>query len=244
MIVEGFLTASQRRVNGLARYLCELGLLDGCLQIISRVLAAMSGGRVRLQKYVFVAQPITGNRRLPAQRGANVEIRQILPGDPLLAQFPRPEWVIPYRFEQGALCFAALKEGRCIGFLWLALGAYQEDEVRCRYVPLPSEKSAWDFDVYIAPEHRTGIVFLKLWDEANRFLAERGIRWSMSRISAFNKGSMSSHAKMGAQRIGSALFLSLGSLQISAATVAPYLAFSARSDSFPVFSLQPPACPI
>jgi hypothetical protein len=221
-------------------YIGEFGFLNGGLLAISRLLGKISGGRARLHKYVFVAQPVAEKRWLPAQRGADVEIRQLMPGDPVIAQFPRPASVIPYRFRQGAVCLAALKEGRCIGFLWLALGPYQEDEVRCSYVPSPAGKACWDFDVYIDPAHRTGIVFLKLWDEANRFLTERGIGWSLSRISAFNTASMSSHARMGATRVGSALFISLGALQICAATVAPYLAFSTGPDTYPVFALRPP----
>jgi hypothetical protein len=221
-------------------YIGDVGFLDGCLLALSRVLGKISGGRVRLYKYVFVAQPVAEKRWLPVQRGADLEIRQVMPGDPVIAQFPRPAWAIPYRFRQGAVCLAALKEGRCVGFLWLALGPYQEDEVRCRYEPAPAGKACWDFDVYIDPAHRGSIVFLKLWDEANRFLAERGIGWSLSRISAFNKSSMSSHARMGARHVGSAVFFSLGSVQICAATVAPYLAVSTRPDSYPVFALRPP----
>ncbi len=118
-------------------------------------------------------------------------------------------------------------------------GPYQEDEVRCRYVPLTEGRSSWDFDVYVDPQHRNRIVFLKLWDEANSFLAARDIRWSLSRISAFNKASIASHTRMGAKRIGTAVFLSIGSLQIFAATVPPYVGLSRRPDSFPTFALDP-----
>jgi hypothetical protein len=119
------------------------------------------------------------------------------------------------------------------------LGSYQEDEVRCRYVPLPVGKSAWDFDVYVEPEHRNGIAFLRLWDEANRFLAAHQIQWSLSRVSAFNSGSILSHARMGAQRIGAVTFLSMRSWQMSVSTVPPYIHFSTHADSFPTFALNP-----
>ena len=156
-----------------------------------------------------------------------------------MSRFPRPEWAAPYRFDQGAVCFTALKAGEFAGFLWLAFSAYDEDEVRCRYVLQPSGKVAWDFDVYIEPEHRTGILFMKLWDEANRFLAAREIEWSLSRISAFNSGSILSHAKMGARRIGSATFLCLGSWQLAVSSVSPYLHLSTRARSFPTYVLTP-----
>ena len=217
----------------------ELGWLDGCLYALHRLLVAISRGRVGLHKYYFVAQPIREKRWLPAKRGADLEVYGVAESDPIVKQFPRPDWVISYRFKQSSICLVELKANSFIGFLWLTLGPYQEDEVRCRYVPLPAGKSAWDFDVYLDPQHRNGIAFLKLWDEANSFLARREVRWSLSRISAFNKGSMLSHARMGANRIGTVTFLSIGPFQICAATIPPYFHFSTRPDSFPIFALNP-----
>ena len=217
----------------------RLGWLNGCLYALDRLLAAISRGQLRLHKYYFVAQPIAQKRWLPPHRGATLEVRQVTESDPILKEFPRPAWAIPYRFKQGAICLAELKAGKFIGFLWFTLGPYQEDEVRCRYAPLPPGESAWDFDVYLHPEHRNGIAFLKLWDEANSFLGARKVRWSLSRISAFNRTSLLSHARMGAKRIGTATFLSVGSFQICAATAPPYFHFSTRPDSFPVFVLSP-----
>lgn len=199
----------------------QLGWRDGCLHVLSLALGRVSGGCVRLHKYYFVAQPVAAKAWLPGRRGAAIEVRAVGPTDPVIREFPRPPAVMPYRFEQGAICFAALKEGRCVGFLWTLLGPYREDEVRCRYVPLPEGEAAWDFDVYVAPEHRSGLVFMRLWDEANRYLAARGVRWSLSRISAFNAASLASHSRMGASRIGSAVFFSIGALQISVSNVRP-----------------------
>jgi len=217
----------------------HLGWLNGCLYALARLLTMVSGDRVRLHKYYLVAQPVPEKRWLPSHRGQAFEIRQVTELDPVIRLFPRPEWTTRYRFKQGAVCLAALKEGLPVGFLWLLLGSYQEDEVRCRYVPLPVGKSAWDFDVYVEPEHRNGIAFLKLWDEANRFLVAHQIQWSLSRISAFNSGSILSHARMGTQRIGAVTFLSIGSWQIAASTVPPYLHLSTQADSFPTFALNP-----
>lgn len=227
------------RITGIAQTFSQLGWLNGSLYALSRALEAVSGNRARLHKYYLVAQPVPKTPWLPPHRGQGFEIRQVAESDPLVRQFPRPAWAAPYRFGQGAVCLAASKAGTFVGFLWLALAPYQEDEVRCRYVPLPPGKSAWDFDVHIESEHRTGILFMKLWDEANRFLATRGIDWSLSRISAFNSGSILSHAKMGARRIGAATFLSLGSWQLAVSTVAPHLHFSTHARSFPTYSLNP-----
>lgn len=217
----------------------QLGWLNGCIYLMARLLSMVSGTRIALHKYYFVAQPVPQNRWLAPRRGASVEVRQISQTDPITKEFPRSEAVLIYRFSQGAICLTALKADKFIGYLWFTLGAYDEDEVRCRYIPLPVGKSAWDFDVYLHPEHRNGIAFLKLWDEANSFLLSKGIRWSLSRISAFNSNSMQSHGRMGAHRMGSATFVSIGSFQLSMATVSPYLFFSMHPKSVPTFALNP-----
>lgn len=228
-----------RYAIGFGQTIRQLGWLNGCLYALARVAASVFGNRVRIHKYYFVAQPVPKLYWLPPHRGQNLEIRQVAGFDPVVRQFPRPDWAAPYRFNQGAVCLAALKAGTLVGFLWLTLRSYQEDEVRCRYMPLPLGKSAWDFDVHVEPEHRTGIVFLKLWDEANRFLTAHQIQWSLSRISAFNSGSILSHARMGAQRIGVVTFLSIGSWQISASTVPPYFHLSTHAGSLPTYGLNP-----
>lgn len=217
----------------------QLGWLNGCLLALDRLLARLSGGRARLYKYYFVAQPVAVKRWLPPQRGANLEIRRVTSTDSVIAEFPRPAAAARYRFGQDAICLAEFKAGAFVGFIWFTLGPYLEDEVRCRYVPLPAGKSAWDFDVYLQPEHRNGIAFLKLWDEANAFLGARGIGWTLSRIEAFNSGSVLSHARMGARRIGAVTFLRLGPCQISLASVRPHFHLSIGPDSFPTFALDP-----
>ena len=216
----------------------QLGWRNGCTYLIARLLSVISAECLALHKYYFVAQPVTQKRWLSARRGASIVVTKISPSDPIIKAFPRPQAVIASRFGQGAICLVALKADEFIGFLWLTLGPYQEDEVRCRYIPLPKDSTAWDFDVYLHPEHRTGIAFMKLWDEANSLLTDRQVHWSLSRISAFNGNSMHSHARMGARRIGSAVFFSIGTLQLSFATVSPYVFVSTRRDCFPIFALD------
>jgi hypothetical protein len=228
-----------RKAAGLGRAVRDLGWRDGCLHVCARVLSGVSGDRVRLYKYYLVAQPVATTPWLAPHRGRSVQVRPIAEGDPVVERFPRPAWAAPYRFRQGAVCLGAFRGDAMIGFLWLTLGSYLEDEVRCRFVPLPEGKASWDFDVYVEPEQRHGIVFLRLWDEANRFLAARGVRWSLSRISAFNSGSMHSHARMGAKPIGAVTFLSLGRWQIAAASVEPRFHVSTRSDVLPTYALNP-----
>lgn len=215
----------------------QLGWLDGSLYLLAATLERLTRGRARVHKYCFVAQAV-GEARLAGRRGSAIEVREIGPADPLLSEFPRPPQVMPYRFSQGAVCLAAFKHGQCAGFLWMVLGPYAEDEVRCRYVPLPEGEACWDFDLYVYPEHRGGLVFARLWDEANRYLAARNVRWSLSRISAFNAGSLQSHRRMGAKPLGSAIFFCAGSWQVFAGTMAPYVRVSRRPDAFPTLALH------
>jgi hypothetical protein len=219
------------------RSIREMGWVNGVLYVFDRLLVTVSGGRARLHKNYLVAQPVW-TRRLPPHRGTTIEVRRVAAFDPIIREFPRPDRAAPYRFNQGATCLTALLAGKFIGFVWLTLGPYQEDEFRCRFVPVPEGRSAWDFDIYVDPAHRNGIAFLRLWDEANGFLTEHQVQWSLSRISAFNNGSMLSHARMGAQRVGAVTILSIGPWQISAATLPPYFHFSTHPKSFPTFVLN------
>ena len=75
-------------------------------------------------------------------------------------------------------------ETNSLGYLWLKLQGYEEDEVRCRYVPVPERGTAWDFDIYVAPPYRMGRTFTRMWIAANDFLRSNGIEWTLSRISS------------------------------------------------------------
>lgn len=142
--------------------------------------------------------------------------------------------MLDYRFRQGAVCLGAVLDGRVIGCLWLCLGAYDEDEVRCRYVRVPEGVASWDFDVYVHPDHRTGFAFGRLWDAANALLRENGARWSASRISAFNTASLKSHAALGARPVGRATFLRMGTrLQVMVSDLSPRVNISWRADRPP-----------
>lgn len=214
--------------------------MNAALFALARILRRLSGGRVRIYKYCFVAQPVAkpvdGNARSPAS-----PVEAVTAGDPLVRQFPRPAQVIGRRFEEGAVCFAARRGDEFIGFLWLKLDGYDEDEVRCRYVPRPVDRTAWDFDVYVAPAHRMGRTFAQLWRAANEFLAARRVEWVLSRISAFNPESMRAHRRLGSRPIASALFLCAGPLQVSFLTRRPYLHLSTSAASFPTLELDSPA---
>jgi hypothetical protein len=216
----------------------DIGWLNASLYSLDRLLLKALRGYLRLYKYDLVAQPVRETPLLPPGRGKKIEVRMIDETDIVTHQFPRPSAVIQARFKQGAKCLVAFKEGEFIGYLWLLSGTYIEDEVRATFSPLPAMKAVWDFDVYVAPEYRVGFAFSRLWDEANRFLAEKEIKWSCSRISAFNPGSLSSHARLGARTLGTAMFFCAGRCQVMFATTAPYIHLSFHSASFPAIRLN------
>ncbi len=223
--------------HALYQMLQQWGWFNFCLFLLNKLLVTVSRGSCRIYRYYFVAQPVGKAVLLPPGKGRKIEIRLIDEQDEIVRQFPRPPAAIQARFKQGAKCLVASKDARFIGFLWLLPGNYhyQEDEVRARYIPLPSERTAWDFDVYVAPEFRLGRTFPRLWDEANRILAENCVLWSCSRISAFNSGSLQAHAHFGTLSLGSAIFFCAGHWQMTFASISPYFHLSSHPDSFPEF---------
>ena len=126
-----------------------------------------------------------------------------------------------------------------VGFLWIKLGPYQEDEVRCCFVPEPAGKAAWDFDRFVDPAHRFGLAFVRLWDEANRFLRERGVEWVMSRIEASASASLASHRRMGTRVVGRALFLTMWRFQLTLTDLRPYVHLSTRAGVIPELQVAP-----
>ena len=225
------------KFRGLVR---ELGLSRAFCYLLHRV-GAKSGGLLAAHCYLLVAQPIPAEPLLPVGRGRSIVVRQLDPQDPLLLALPLDETVLAYRASQGAACFAAFKGEAIIGCLWLCLSTYDEDEVRCRYRPAPAGKASWDFDVYLAPEHRSGLGFARLWDEANAFLRQRGVAFSWSRISAFNPVSLASHARLGARVAGHATFLRVGPCQLMVTSLPPRWHLSFRRTDRPSITLHSPS---
>jgi GNAT superfamily N-acetyltransferase len=221
----------------------RLGWLDGTLFFASRGAKRLTGHRLRIVRYRIVAQPVPEQAWVSGRSGAGFAIQRIHPGDPLTGKLPRPAEVIARRFADGAVCFAATKEDSLVGFIWLKHEHYEEDEVRCRFVPHPVAKAAWDFDVYVDPEFRKTRAFLRLWDTANAYLRERGIAWTMSRISAFHAGSQAAHRRLGAQPVAGALFLCFGPVEISFFTRRPYAWLSLGARSRPELFIDAPGRP-
>jgi hypothetical protein len=235
MSVLGNMIKACKRINQLSS---QIGWFNTGLFILNRFLVKISHRNIRLYKYYLIAQPVSSRPLLTPNRGRKIVIRPIDAQDPVIQFFPRPLSVIQERFKSGALCLVAFKDEKFVGFIWLMLGYYQEDEVRARFVPLPADSAAWDFDIYVDPDHRLGFAFLRLWDEANQILSGEGIQWSCSRIAAFNSNSLKSHAGFGTVTLGQAIFLRMGNWQLTLASLRPYVHLSFHPDSFPEFHLE------
>lgn len=218
-----------------------LGVANGLLYLVSRVLERASLGSVRLLRYRIVAQPI-GNAGLRALRADSTTIVQPTPADsPLVAAFPRPPQVLRRRYENGAECFTAVVRTVFAGFIWVQREAYDEDEVRCRYELAAPERCVWDFDVHVEPRFRLGRTLARLWQAVDAHLAEQGMQWTFSRISAFNADSMAAHARLGIVDCGSATFLCAGALQLAVLSTPPFLHLSFSSRQRPSLLLSPPS---
>jgi hypothetical protein len=216
---------------------------QGFAALVSRALdglaRTLSGGRVRIVWYVLVAQPVRPQMRVPARLGRDVATRLLAAGDPLLAQAPRPAAVIDDRFAQGALCFGAERSGSLAGFLWICPSRYVEDDVRCVFVLPPTGDAWWDFDVWVTPEQRNGIVFARLWGAAHEHLRGVDAHWTCSRIVRHNASSIAAHRRLGAVTIGNAFFLCGRRWQVTIAR-RPSFHFSRQTASMPVIPVQPP----
>lgn len=218
--------------NRINQSVTQLGWLNASLYLLGRLLSRISNDRCAIYKYYFVAQGI-GFGKLCRGRGKKINVRRYLIFEELPPAYPRPSEILRQRYMRGALSLAAFSDDNLIGFLWLSFIGYQEDEVRAHYNL--AEGQAWDFDVWVTPETRVGLVFSRLWDEAHLLLESRAVRWSCSRISAFNSASIRAHARMGMIKLGSATFLRCGNWQWTSSTLAPYFHISRHSGSFPSF---------
>ena len=227
-------------ITGAAEALRTLGAWNGMLYLLHRLLVRVSGGAMQIVRYYLVAQPVPESAAGDPPPSGTTSIVEVREGDELVQTFPRPAEVIARRFRDGAVCLAAIAGRGFAGFIWLASGHYDEDEVHCRYVLVDEARSAWDYDVFVLPEYRLSRVFMRLWEAANRRLAGRGVRWSYSRISAFNPGSIRSHRGLGARRLHSATFLCVGSLQLGFFSLAPFVHLWWPGRTPPVLRLRPP----
>jgi hypothetical protein len=211
----------------LSHLIHELGVGTALLYGCDRLLRHMNS-QCGLHCYRFLAQPLASTPRLHSKRGKSFSFRLLTGMEPVLDGLGRPESVLSDRFAQGAQCLLATKEGNVAGCIWFVRTAYAEDEVRVDYLLPPSGDCVWDFDVYVAEAQRLGYLFARQWDAFDALLQPQGVRYTVSRINAFNQRSIASHESMGAHRCGRALFICLGSLQVMVSDRRPYVALGGR----------------
>ena len=223
----------------LAAVIAELGWFAALVYGLDR-LCAKAGLPMHLQLARLMAVPVAPASRLPVGRGRGIAVREVGAGDPALRRLEVTPEVQAYRFARGAECLAATKGGEPIGCVWLAFNGYREDVFRCRFTPQPRGAAAWDFGLYIVPDQRLGLAFVRLWEALEERLRARGIRWTMSRIDAANPVSLAAHARLGAVRLGSLLVVAVGGVELLVATLPPFLRASRRGGTPPELRLAAP----
>lgn len=227
-------------ISALRALVAERGRWLALLFVVHRVCSAVSGGRLRLVPYVLVAQPL-GAGLNPVRDDPATVVVEVRPGDALAAEFPRPPEINAARWRAGARCHAVLVKQQFGGTLWTQRQAYEEDEVRARFVLVDEAVSVWDFDVFVAPRYRLGRTMARLWKAVDAELVSQGVRWSFSRISLLNPDSMKSHARLGAVRVGYAWFVCAGPLQLSVWGKAPFVHLGWSTAQGPVIRLRAPS---
>ena len=206
----------------------EFGLGAGLLYSFDRVLRKLSPS-LGLYVYEFMVQPIPEDDLLPARRLKKYSAREIKKGAPEIELMPARPDIKESRFEQGAVCLGLYNATDLVGFIWFCRERYEEDEARCTYVLPDGDPGVFDFDVYVFPKYRMGTAFVALWNVANTFLREQGVKYSYSRLTRFNLASRASHKHMGWQRLGRAVFFRMWRLEFMVATIAPYVSVTCSS---------------
>jgi hypothetical protein len=156
---------------------------------------------------------------------------------PELRRFGRADVELVRRFEAGAVCFLARREGQVVGQLWISTRPYTEPFHRAEFSVFPAGQAAWDFDMAIVDDARNGFVFARLWEACRVYLSSKGVRYTYSRVSAFNAASLRAHARLGMMRIHTMTYLSVGSIELMVANVAPYVCVSWSNTSVPRVTL-------
>jgi hypothetical protein len=187
-----------------------------------------------------MVQPITAEPLLPERFTRSFVTREIEKDDPAILKMPIRSEILSLRLRQNTKCLGTYdKKGKLVGYLWLSFDAYEEDQARCTFVLTLPEKSVFDFDLRVVPEYQMGIGFAALWDGANRYLYERGIRYSFSRLDRFNQGSAKAHNHLGWKRVGWAVIFRFWSMEIMLMSKMPWLYISLGESARARIYLEP-----
>lgn len=205
----------------------RMGLGGWLVHASSKLVARLSFGRVRVLALRFYVQPVARARLLPPRRAADsIRVEPVTRQAFTAEDFGRPADAIRDRFDDGAVCIAAVKGDALLGFMWLQQDVLRERLVRCRLHALPADRVAWDFDFHIEPQYRLGRLFARLWDRAFDTLRERGIDATVSWIRFENRSSEHAHLRLGARRLGWAVFVTAFEHQLMLGSMRPLLAYA------------------
>lgn len=198
----------------------EFGAVAGSVYAADRIMRRLHP-RFGLVLYDLMAQPVTDRPLLPTRLARHLSYRELSQDSLEVAAMPARADIKKQRFEQGAVALGVFRKEELIGYVWFCRGRYVEDEVRCIYEMTRPERSVFDFDLVVLPGARMGLGFGALWHCANQYLTAQGVATSYSRVTRFNVASMRAHQRLGARRLGSALFLQIGAFEAMFATVPP-----------------------
>jgi len=216
-------------INWFKTSFAQIGKAATFYYIADKILQSTRIGSI--YPYYFFSQPLEGNGK-KVRLSKNFEIRRIKEDDPVLLSLLTSE-ICQYRFQQNAVCIGAFKDNHPVALLWFTPSTYHEDEVRADFIP--PESGCWDFGVHIEPEYRLTRAFSNLWISSTEIMKEMGYTDSLSRISAFNPGSLKAHMRMGAVLLGKAIFINIGPVQFCCSTRKPRFHIALNSKSRTVF---------
>lgn len=194
---------------GWAASLRELGPLGLASYAAARACDRFPG--TAWHRYRLVAIAVAAMPAMP--RGFQAAILDESIVNRLAKDLDLPHQAIRHRFSQGMTCLGIWRGDHIAGVNWIMAGPFEEDEVRVRFVPPPG--CAWDTGLYVHPQDRGGRAFQALWAATADWLRERGLDWTMSRITDHNLASWRAHRRMGARSLGTFAALTLGRTQWS-----------------------------
>lgn len=199
----------------------QMGLAGWLFYAADRALNRISSGRVGILALRFYLQPLPNERLIAVRENDPVRVEPISPGSLDLAAFGRPTDAIQERIDAGSTCIAALRDGELLGFMWLQQGTLKERLVRCHMHVEPCSRVVWDYDFFIQPRYRLGRLFGRLWDAASASLRGQGVEATVSWIRLGNRASEQAHARLGAKKIGWAIFLNVFGRQVMITSFRP-----------------------
>lgn len=104
-----------------------------------------------------------------------------------------PEFVIRDLWSGKHHCFVARRDGRVVGYNWIAFSTVQEEEYRIELRPT----DVFCLNAYTHPDHRGRGIHYKLLRTMLEFAAVQGKTSAYTLVSVFNRDSWKSHIRMG-----------------------------------------------